>query len=530
MSGNIEDLDEQQAWQIDQLWCQIDSDEKYNKQHELLQSFGFSKDANNESNRISVREGLLYGNLAEIYSKQGNQNDANTLYSYIAETYISSTDLIMQNAYYKYQNSSFDDCLTAFSDLDSINFEEDKDEEEFESFYRLLAHSPYRKLFFIEGFWYRALLLAKYSDETDQSYSTLQQLASMLDNLGRFGYQESDFMKDGVQIDIIESEILKYFYGTFWEIAKQTNNFVTVASQIKDHVFRKDMLYSVELRRYILETVANHEIQYYNRYANSESNNPDKLVRNIQKYMKVLVKQLADFPNALNAIKDLKGLINTVEYSEDPKEIMDDYQLLILKMTNKDLFNSIVNYGVVGYKIKTFTEGELDDFRFFGGDNSDIIPEFLKQKETYYTLDFEILHEYYQGCLDTDPANGEYLYNVIRTYYKQKDFKSSMLLIEKYLMLNDSDRMYNKVKVLIIAIKILANSLHKYDDALTYSGDLLNIIDDDFVKPKKGKGYGTFYRDAQNRIAANIYLTSGLLYASYASRSEFDKNRISRFK
>lgn len=156
---------------------------------------------------------------------------------------------------------------------------------------------------------------------------------------------------------------------------------------------------------------------------------------------------------------------------------------------------------------RTFTGGELDEFRFFFMDeNSDIISEYIKHKDPLYPFDIEYLHPYYSQCLDKDPANGVYLYNMINSYFLRRKYKESLLLGEKYLMLNDSDRMYLKHKVLIIMIKILANVYEKYDDAMTYAGDMLGIIEHDFAKLKYEKGFAYFFKDIQDRVAADIYI------------------------
>lgn len=524
----IERVSAKEAWEIDKLSWHLDSDQKYTEQLEYLQSLGISLEPKINKNKISVREGLVFANLADIYKKKKNNNEVLNLYSAIWSGYIGSTDLVMLKAYECLQKNNTDAWIAAFEDLDSINYEEDKREDDLNDFYKLLAHSPSRRLFIIEGFWYKALLHSKYSDESDEGIETYKKLWSILENLGRIGYEDSNFSDE--IIDLIESDILKYFYGSFIDLAKEIDEFIPVVNRIRDHIFNKAMRYSVGLRHYILETLANQEIRYFTRYSNSENKNCDKLVRNIQKFMKNMTRQLNEFPDALNVLKEYRQLIEKIENEEDLEDVMMNYQLLILNLTKKETFEHLVNSGAAGFKSKTFTDGEIDELKFFGGDNDDIVTEFLKQKEAYYTLDNTTLHNHFLGCLDSDPANGEYLYHVIRTYYKSNDYKSSMMLIEKYLMLNDVDRMYNKVKVLIIAVKILSNVFHKYDDALTYAGDLLNIIESDFPKPKNGKGYAMFYKDAEGRLAVNIYLTTALLYASYALKSEFDKNRTSRFK
>lgn len=235
--------------------------------------------------------------------------------------------------------------------------------------------------------------------------------------------------------------------------------------------------------------------------------------------MNNVLRQLESFPNAVNVIKKEEELMHLITTSGEQDDVMFYYQKFVLNITRKVIFNPLTSIQnsfsrlihfnkEESYKTETFTGGELDEYRFyFNGDNSDIISEFLKCKETHYYLDIETLHNYYIECLDEDPANGEYLYHVIRTFYLKKDYKSSLLLAEKYLLLNDKDRMYNKHKVLIIAISILADVYQKYDDAVTYTGDLLSIIDNDFTKPKSEKGFAYFYKEIQNRVAVQIYIT-----------------------
>lgn len=530
MSTAIKNIDIDKAWEIDQLWCHIDSQAKYNKQLEYIEALGIPTLPEIKNSKITVKEGLVYGNLAEIYFKQNNPSEMNAILSAISASYIASVDLIILKAYDFHRNHNLDAWIESFANLNSLSFEEDKNEDEFETFYKLLAFSPYRQLSIIDGLCYKALLHAKHSNQLTESFETYQQLWALLENLGQIGFQESRFYKEGYQYDLVVSELIKYFYGSFIERSKEVEEFVPTVNRIKDHVFRKDMLYSPELRHYLLDIIANHEIYYFNRYSKSSEKQWDKLVSNIKKYMKNFTKQLSDFPDAQNVLKEFSTLIKNVENSNESDEIMQNYQILIINLISKSTFYRLVNSGVKSYKVNTFTDGELNDYKFFSDDNKDIIPEYLKQKESYYTLDNKVIHNYFLNWLDSDPANGEYLYNVIRTYYKIQDWKSSILLIEKYLLLNDSGRMYNKIKVLIIAIKILANVKHKFDDALTYSGDLLSIIDTDFAKPVNGRGYGTFYEDSQNRIKVNIYLTAGSLYASYALHSEFDKNYLSRLK
>mmetsp|Transcript_11387 Transcript_11387/g.10046 ORF Transcript_11387/g.10046 Transcript_11387/m.10046 type:complete len:142 (-) Transcript_11387:1246-1671(-) len=139
-------------------------------------------------------------------------------------------------------------------------------------------------------------------------------------------------------------------------------------------------------------------------------------------------------------------------------------------------------------------------------------------KETYYSLNIEYLHEYYLECLDTDPANGEYIYNLVNSYYQKHEFGNALLLGEKYLLLNDTSRKYNKVKILKTMIYILADVYHKYDDAIMYAGDLLNVIEEDFTLHIK------------NKISSEVYTTVGALFATYAKNSDYHENKILRFK
>ena len=66
--------------------------------------------------------------------------------------------------------------------LDSIDYEEDKDQEEFDDFYKLLAHSPYRKLMIMEGFCYKALLQSKQigmlGEDSGKKYSIMHRYSS----------------------------------------------------------------------------------------------------------------------------------------------------------------------------------------------------------------------------------------------------------------------------------------------------------------------------------------------------------------
>ena len=75
----------------------------------------------------------------------------------------------------------------------------------------------------------------------------------------------------------------------------------------------------------------------------------------------------------------------------------------------------------------------------------------------------------------------------------KEEFINALLLGEKYLLLNEDSRKYNKVKVLKIIISILADVHHKYDDAVMYAGDLLSVLELDFTL------------DVKDRISSGIY-------------------------
>jgi hypothetical protein len=72
----------------------------------------------------------------------------------------------------------------------------------------------------------------------------------------------------------------------------------------------------------------------------------------------------------------------------------------------------------------TLTQRNLDEFRaFFSENNGSIIRGILDGKDTQFVMSKETQREFYESCLDGDPANGEYLYHVIRLRYAQKEFK-----------------------------------------------------------------------------------------------------------
>lgn len=248
-----------------------------------------------------------------------------------------------------------------------------------------------------------------------------------------------------------------------------------------------------------------------------------------------MLKQLQDFKKSQSIIKHSQDIMEKIKSTSDISDVMILYQRFVLNLTRNNTFSLLVNSDNSNsqdiYRVNTLSDGKLDEFRFFfNNDNKDIVPMYCQTFNKQYDLNLEELHSYYSECLDSDPANAEYLYNVIKTYYQKRDYMSSLSLCEKYLLLNDNDRKFNKINVLVIAIKICANVYHRYDDAVTYAGDMLSIIDTDFAKPKQEKGFAYFHKDLQDQQALTIFIVAGACYASFASKSDFYQNKLSRLK
>jgi hypothetical protein len=116
----------------------------------------------------------------------------------------------------------------------------------------------------------------------------------------------------------------------------------------------------------------------------------------------------------------------------------------------------------------TFTLGELDEYRFFfRGSNAKIVSEFLSRTNAFY--------------------------DTIKTYYERNEFKNCILLGEKYLMLDNSEREFNKANVLKMMICILADVQQRYDDAIIYGADLLSITENESTLIDKDKITGGIY-------------------------------------
>lgn len=495
------------------------------------------------SDDLKISEGIILGFNAEMHMKfYGNStesSDLDSMFESIDNSTIASADLIILKAFNYYSLGDISSWAEALSQLDEINFEEEKHQEESEEFYRLLAHSPYRKLMIIEAFLYKALLHSSkmsslsedYNDNT-KCYRTLVKLLEIIENTATLGYQGSKFMNENIHIDYVESELMKYFYSVYLEIARIQDVFTTAANRIRDHVFNYCMLYPADLRCFILECVANQEVKYFKKFGNYGNEGLDKLIRNIKKFMKNIKTQLESFPDGVNILSQHQSLIDLITSSEDNDDVMEYYQQFILAFTSKDVFYKFTHFVDQNtFKVKTFTDGELDEYRFFfKDDNESIITEYLKCKDTNYSLSTDYLHGYYLKCLDFDPANGEYLYNLVWTYYYKHEYQNSLLLIEKYLQLNDECRKYNKVKVMIIAAKIYGNVLHRYEDALRYVGDLLGTIEADYPAEQNEKGFSYFYSNIIDKISVNIFSTAGNTFASYALHSDYYQNKVSRLK
>lgn len=82
---------------------------------------------------------------------------------------------------------------------------------------------------------------------------------------------------------MIEAEITKFFYSLLLERAVEEDEFVQVANRVRDHIFRKDMLYPPNLREYLLELIANQEIKFYKDRTDEDEEDVAKMIRNIQK-------------------------------------------------------------------------------------------------------------------------------------------------------------------------------------------------------------------------------------------------------
>lgn len=77
---------------------------------------------------------------------------------------------------------------------------------------------------------------------------------------------------------------MRYFYGTLIKLSKSRNNFVTLINKVKDHVFRKDLMYDSSLRKYLFELVSNEEVLYYQLNSHDiDDESVTKLISNIQR-------------------------------------------------------------------------------------------------------------------------------------------------------------------------------------------------------------------------------------------------------
>jgi len=71
------------------------------------------------------------------------------------------------------------------------------------------------------------------------------------------------YLESPTTIDFIEAEILKYFYSTLLGLAWEQDVLVPLLKKIRNHIFQRNLMYSSDLRRYLLEIIAKYEIQYF---------------------------------------------------------------------------------------------------------------------------------------------------------------------------------------------------------------------------------------------------------------------------
>jgi hypothetical protein len=77
---------------------------------------------------------------------------------------------------------------------------------------------------------------------------------------------------------------MKYFYGTLIKLSRIEDTFVSLISKVKDHTFRKDLMYDSSLRKYLFELAVNEEVLYYqeNSYG-IDDESVSKLIKNIRR-------------------------------------------------------------------------------------------------------------------------------------------------------------------------------------------------------------------------------------------------------
>ena len=233
---------------------------------------------------------------------------------------------------------------------------------ETELFYKLLAHSPYRKLMIIEAFWYKAQWHEKSAKkDSEAAFLALLQLLDILENIGELGYTETEYWGKNnilkfiylgmpISIDFIEAEILKYFYTVLLESSKTQDEFITVVKRVKNHIFRRNLMYNSDLRKYIFELAVNQELLYIRNHMNDfdEKQNIKKLTKNIDSFIHRIAIQLQDFPNALNILKNYEIFINNYENSDDFEEKIVIYQKLVLELIkNVSYFIKFLNIRIL---------------------------------------------------------------------------------------------------------------------------------------------------------------------------------------
>ena len=104
MAKNIETITLNEAREIDRIRLGIDSKKKLEEQKEYLESIGVDLKEEVEEGSLTVREGLVFGFLAEAIhrTQKGSFGSSrlSELFTGIEPSSISSTDLIILKAYY----------------------------------------------------------------------------------------------------------------------------------------------------------------------------------------------------------------------------------------------------------------------------------------------------------------------------------------------------------------------------------------------------------------------------------------------
>ena len=103
--------------------------------------------------------------------------------------------------------------------------------------------------------------------------------------------------------------------------------------------------------------------------------------------MKNMKRQLEDFPDAINILHQHQSIADLISSSEDNDDVIKYYQQFVLVITSKDVFYKFTNFvDEATFKVKTFTDGELDEYRFFFKDQNESIITKLFNPNVYFKL------------------------------------------------------------------------------------------------------------------------------------------------